>query len=167
MGEQQAFEYAQYNSPKSHQYFLDKLEEILPKNIAPIIISDAGFRNTWFRQVQRKGWFWLGRVRGEVSIKIEQLDWQWNKMLYPKATSKPLFLGRCQLARRAPLNCNAYLVKQTSKGRKAQGHSRTCQKHTASRLFAKNANEPWLLVTNIPNETLNATQITRLYAKRM
>ncbi|MCC4800878.1 transposase, partial [Enterovibrio norvegicus] len=37
----------------------------------------------------------------------------------------------------------------------------------ASRLFAKSANEPWLLVTNIPNDTLNAIQITRLYAKRM
>lgn len=164
---EQAFEYAQYNSPNTHQYFLDKLEKILPQDATPIIVSDAGFRNTWFRQVQAKGWCWLGRVRGEVSIKLERDDWQWNKKLYPKATSKPLFLGRCQLARRSPLNCYAYLVKQTPKGRKAKRHSRTCQKHSASRLFAKNAKEPWLLVTNIPTKTLNEVQITHLYAKRM
>ncbi|MDD1784450.1 IS4 family transposase [Enterovibrio sp. ZSDZ35] len=164
---EQAFEYAQYNSPITHQYFLDKVQELLPKETTPIIVSDAGFRNTWFRQVQSKGWFWLGRVRGEVSIKFGLRNWQWNKKLHHKATNKPQSLGRCQLARRSPLNCNAYLVKQTPKGRKAQRHSRTCQKHTASRLFAKGANEPWLLVTNIPSETLNAVQITRLYAKRM
>lgn len=164
---EQAFEYAQYNSPKTHQYFLDKLQEILPPSATPIIISDAGFRNTWFRQVQSKGWFWLGRVRGDVSIKMTQSDWQSNKTLYPDATSKPHSLGQCQLARRSPLTCNGYLVKQQPKGRKAQRHSRTGQKHTASRLFAKNANEPWLLVTNIPTETLNAVQICRLYAKRM
>ncbi|WP_233264405.1 transposase [Grimontia hollisae] len=126
-------------------------------------MSDAGFRNTWFRQVQSKGWFWLGRVRGDVSIKMTQSDWQSNKTLYPDATSKPHSLGQCQLARRSPLTCNGYVVKQ----QKAQRHSRTGQKHTASRLFAKNANEPWLLVTNIPTETLNAVQICRLYAKRM
>ncbi|WP_017012091.1 transposase, partial [Enterovibrio norvegicus] len=64
---EQAFEYAQYNSPKTHQRFLDKLDDILPLGATPIIVSDAGFRNTWFRQVEEKGWFWLGRVRGEVA----------------------------------------------------------------------------------------------------
>lgn len=66
---EQAFEYKNYNSPKSHQLFLDKLQTFLPEGCTPIIVLDAGFRNTWFRQVANKGWFWLGRVRGEVSIK--------------------------------------------------------------------------------------------------
>ncbi|HFQ5220956.1 TPA: IS4 family transposase, partial [Vibrio vulnificus] len=52
---EQAFEYKHYNSPKSHQLFLDKLQTLLPKGCTPIIISDAGFRNTWFRQVANKG----------------------------------------------------------------------------------------------------------------
>ncbi|RJG36231.1 IS4 family transposase, partial [Motilimonas pumila] len=65
---EQVFEYKHYNSPQSHQTFLDKLQKVLPKEASPIIVSDAGFRNTWFRQVQEKGWFWVGRVRGEVSL---------------------------------------------------------------------------------------------------
>ncbi|CZF87053.1 IS4 family transposase [Grimontia marina] len=158
---EQAFEYKQYNSPSSHQRFLDKLQDILPQGATPIVISDAGSRNTWFRQVQQKGWFWIGRVRGEVSIKLNRQDWQCNKALYHKAMSKPNDLGRCQLAKRSPLACQAYLVKQSPKGRKALRHARTSSKHTASKLFAKSANDPWLLVTNIPNQTLNAVQITR------
>ncbi|WP_281544251.1 IS4 family transposase [Grimontia sp. SpTr1] len=164
---EQAFEYKQYNSPSSHQRFLDKLQDILPQGATPIVISDAGSRNTWFRQVQQKGWFWIGRVRGEVSIKLNRQDWQCNKALYHKATSKPNDPGRCQLAKRSPLACQAYLVKQSPKGRKALRHARTSSKHTASKVFAKSANDPWLLVTNIPNQTLHAVQITRLYAKRM
>lgn len=98
---EQAFEYKNYNSPKSHQHFLDKLQSLLPKGCTPIIVSDAGFRNTWFRQVANKGWFWLGRVRGEVSIKCGEDSWQWNKTFYPQATDKPQFLGESQLAKRS------------------------------------------------------------------
>lgn len=164
---EQAFEYKHYNTPKSHQLFLDKLQTLLPKGYTPIIISDAGFRNTWFRQVANKGLFWLGRVRGEVSIKCGEGAWQWNKTFYPQATDKPLFLGESQLAKRSPLKCFAYLYKSHPKGRKAHRHSRTCQKHSAGKVFHKGSKEPWFLVTNIPNHVLNGVKITRLYAKRM
>ncbi len=164
---EQAFEYKQYNSPKSHQLFLDKLQQILPRGTCPIIVSDAGFRNTWFRQVENKGWFWLGRVRGEVYIKLQEQEWQWNKNLYPQATNKPKYLGPSQLARRSPLKCHAYLYKSAPKGRKARRHSRTCLKHSASHLYNKSAKEPWLLVTNVPNHIMNGSQITGLYTKRM
>lgn len=164
---EQAFEYKNYNSPKSHQLFLDKLQSLLPQDCTPIIISDAGFRNTWFRQVANKGWFWLGRVRGEVSIKCGESPWQSNKTFYAQATDKTLFLGESLLAKRSPLKCFAYLYKSHPKGRKAHRHTRTCQKHSAGKVFHKGAKEPWLLVTNIPNHVLNGIKITRLYAKRM
>lgn len=66
---EQTFEYGDYNSPRTHQRFLDTLQGILPDGCHPIVVTDAGFKNTWFRQVAQKGWFWLGRLRGEVSIK--------------------------------------------------------------------------------------------------
>ncbi|EOD5330340.1 IS4 family transposase, partial [Vibrio parahaemolyticus] len=164
---EQSFEYKNYNSPKSHQLFLDKLKSILPEECVPIIVSDAGFRNTWFRQVESMGWFWLGRVRGEVSIKLPEEDWCWNKTLYPAANSKVRYLGECKLAKRSPLKCCAYLYKSQPKGRKAHRHSRTCQKHSAGKVFNKGTKEPWLLVTNISNQILNGVKITNLYAKRM
>ncbi|CAK2691645.1 transposase [Vibrio crassostreae] len=164
---EQVFEYGQYNSPKSHQTFLDKLQSILPSKTSPIIVSDAGFRNTWFRQVQEKGWFWLGRVRGEVSIKQPHKPWVSNKTFYPTAVHKPKYLGHCLLAKRSPISCEAYVYKGLEKGRKAQRHSRTSQKHSATNLYQRSAKEPWLLATNVPRHILNEVQITNLYAKRM
>ncbi|MEC7308076.1 transposase [Vibrio crassostreae] len=57
--------------------------------------------------------------------------------------------------------------KGLEKGRKAQRHSRTSQKHSATHLNQRSAKEPWLLVTNVPRHILNEVQITNLYAKRM
>ncbi len=34
---EQAFEYKNYNSPKSHQYFLDKLQTLLPEGCTPLL----------------------------------------------------------------------------------------------------------------------------------
>jgi len=63
------FSFSQYNSPVSHNPFLKELAAILPQRCCPLIVTDAGYRNTWFREVERLGWFWLGRVRGEVSFR--------------------------------------------------------------------------------------------------
>ena len=126
---EEVFEYKQYNSPKSHQAFLDKLHNILPNQTLPIIVSDAGFRNTWFRQVQEKGWFWLGRARGEVSIKQTGQPWVSNKKFYSNANHKPAYLVTCLLAKRSPLTCEAYVYRGLDKGRKAKRHSRTSLKH--------------------------------------
>ncbi len=116
---EQAFKYKNYNSPRSQQLFLDKLKNILPEGCVPIIVSDAGFRSTWFRQVESMGWFWLGRVRGKVSIKLPEEDWCWNKTLYPAANSKARYLEECKLAKRSPLKCCAYLYKSQPKRQKS------------------------------------------------
>jgi hypothetical protein len=164
---EQVFEYKDYNSPRSHQIFLDNLATILPVDSTPIIVSDAGFRNTWFRQVEDKGWFWLVRVRGEVSIKQKGTTWQSNKSFYPDASDKPKHLGSCLLSRRGSIPCQAYLYKANEKGRKAKRHARTSQKHSATHLYQKSAKEPWLLATNVPRNALNEVQIVNLYSKRM
>ncbi|MFM2598210.1 hypothetical protein [Vibrio fortis] len=79
----------------------------------------------------------------------------------------PEFLGESQLAKRSPLKCFAYLYKNHSKGRKAHRHSRTCQKHSAGKVFHKGVKKLWLQVTKTPNHVLSGIKITRLYAKKM
>jgi hypothetical protein len=49
---------------KVHQEFLNKLKSILPKGCRPYIVTDAGFKNPWFRAVFALGWDYIGRVRG-------------------------------------------------------------------------------------------------------
>lgn len=46
----------QYNSPKAHKQFLQELSRVVPTSKHPIIITDAGFRGPWFREVEALGW---------------------------------------------------------------------------------------------------------------
>ncbi len=62
------FLFEDYNAPRSHNAFLVELANVLPQGCCPLIVTDAGYRNTWFREVERYGWFWLGRVRGDVGF---------------------------------------------------------------------------------------------------
>lgn len=48
---EQIFTFKNYNSPCSHQQFIDNFKAVLPSHVIPIIVTDAGFRNTWFRQI--------------------------------------------------------------------------------------------------------------------
>lgn len=63
------FSFAEYNSPVSHNPFLGELASILPSGCCPLIVTNAGYRNPWFREVEKHRWFWLGRVRGDVGFK--------------------------------------------------------------------------------------------------
>jgi hypothetical protein len=36
--------------------FLVKLRSILPVDCQPIIVTDAGFKNPWFKEIKRLGW---------------------------------------------------------------------------------------------------------------
>lgn len=53
---ERTFLFEDYNAPRSHNVFLAKLAQILPKNSCPLIVTDAGYRNTWFQQVASHGW---------------------------------------------------------------------------------------------------------------
>ena len=69
-----------YNSPKTHRRFLQRLREVLPPGCYPIIITDAGFRGPWFREVESYGWDWIGRVRNMVKYSVDGVGgWKYTK----------------------------------------------------------------------------------------
>ena len=49
-----------------HRKFLNKLADLLPEKVTPVLVTDAGFRGTWFKLVAAMGWDWIGRVRGNT-----------------------------------------------------------------------------------------------------
>ena len=51
---------------KVHASFLDTLKKLLSEDCVPIIVTDAGFKNPWFKKVTQLGWDYVGRVRGRV-----------------------------------------------------------------------------------------------------
>ena len=65
---EKCYQESELNSNVAHDALLDELERLLPDGSKPILISDAIYRITWFKSVESRGWYWLGRVRGNVHL---------------------------------------------------------------------------------------------------
>ena len=61
---EQSYHISEYGNYKTHKNFLHILHSLLPKDCHPIIVTDAGFRNNWFRLVQALD----GILWGELDI---------------------------------------------------------------------------------------------------
>jgi Transposase DDE domain len=58
-----------YNKPDVHRRFLRRLREVLPEQCVPIIVTDAGFRSPWMKEVAALGWDYICRVRGLTRLR--------------------------------------------------------------------------------------------------
>jgi hypothetical protein len=154
------------DSPKANQNFLKNLAKILPIGCCPIIVTDAGYRNPWFREVLRLGWDFVGRVRNKTQVcKKGQNSWEICKELYKTATLKAQNLGEFFLAKSNPLLCRMCSIKQKPKYRKKKnlkGHKVRC---SSSLKHAKRCKEPWLLATSLTS--YSAKKIITIYKLRM
>ena len=158
-----------YNSPRTHRRFLEQLRAVLPATCSPILVTDAGFRGPWFREVERYGWDWIGRVRNKVKYRLESEPgggrWSYTTALYPAATPRPRHLGRALLCRRQPYGCQLYVVRlyRRGRGRPPKGHGQS----TAAKRCRKLHKDPWLLATSLRHEAGAARRVVKLYALRM
>jgi len=60
-----------------HKRFLERLDCVLPaQQSAPIVLTDAGFRGTWFALVRAQGWDWVGRIRNREYVCSVTADQQ-------------------------------------------------------------------------------------------
>ncbi|MHA2219754.1 MAG: IS4 family transposase [Candidatus Hodarchaeales archaeon] len=152
---------------KAHEELLDELEQILPPGCKPILISDAGFKAPWFRAVQAKGWYWLNRVRGNVSLSLDAENWNSCQEFFSQATNKAKDLGQILYAKSSRFPCQGTLYKESKKNRqkrKKRGGKSNC---TTSKYQEKKANEPWLLIAHLPAYMKGPTHPVCLYKIRM
>jgi hypothetical protein len=156
------------NLPGTHLHFLNQLKTLLPKDSRPIIVTDAGFRNTWFKKVRALGWDYIGRIRHQTHYKTKnQGAWSPVKNLYSDAKTQALSLGQFLLAKSNPFPSYFYLIKQNKKYREKRNLAGKKIQCSASLKHAKRGNEPWLLASSIPETELSANEIILLYKKRM
>jgi hypothetical protein len=156
-----------YIKEKTHREFLNTLKKVLPENCKPIIITDAGFQNTWFQAVTELGWDFIGRVRNKTQYCAENNNWIPIKTLYEKATYKASYIGKVKLARSRPLLCAFYLVKQKKKHRVKRNLTGKKVRCSSSIKHEIRENEPWLIATSLISEEIDANGIVSLYKKRM
>jgi DDE family transposase len=154
-------------NPKVQQQFLARVAESLPAGCEPIVMTDAGFRATWFKAVAARGWAFVGRVRGRELVRSDSGVWIRATSLYAQATEQPRDLGRHTYVRSNPLEARLVLAKRLARGRHClniHGHRRAAN---SSLKCARAAQEPWLLAASMRLQHLTAASIVRLYAQRM
>jgi hypothetical protein len=163
---ERVFPFKRYNSPGAHRDFLRALHAILPAACRPIIVTDAGFRGPWFREVEKYGWDWVGRIRNKIKYYRAQTGrWCFTDSLYPQATTAPRYLGEVALSRRHRYLFRLYLVRahKTRVGRPP----RRGPKKPNTTMYRRLHRAPWLLATSLPHERGSERRIKQIYGLRM
>lgn len=146
--------------------FLQRLQALLPATAQPIIVADSGFRVPFYREVERLGWRWLGRVRGRDFIKLKH-RWRSCKRVFTEASETPTALGIGEWVRSNPLRAAFVLVRKPKQGRRAKTASGKRARSKKNLQAARNAREPWLLVASTRLADWPAKRLVKVYRQRM
>jgi Transposase DDE domain len=157
----------QYDKRSIRTEFLAHLAQIVGSTARPIIVTDAGFRASWYRAVEKQGWQWVGRLRGRTKIQLEH-DGPWvsYKDLFDRATSVAELLPSVRIVKSDATQCSLVIYKAKRRGRvRVTRRTKKPSQWWLSRYYARYHAEPWLLVTCI--DDLSAQQIVSVYKNRM
>lgn len=150
------------SNPDVEQRFLEALQRVLPDHCRPIIVTDAGYRNPWFRQVEALGWNFLGRLATHVYVRpLKGSQWARNDALERAASSRPTDLGLCATAMTHPMIQRVVVASRFKRNPRrspaprrrdfrGRGHQRTMDR---SRV-------PWVLATSLRD--LSAKRIVEM-----
>lgn len=156
------------NSPKVHKAFLKNLASLFPQECVPCIITDAGFKTPWFKEVKALGWNYVGRVACGTCMFNNGYGFRRATILFSKATKKAQFLGSYLLTKANAFKTNFYIYKGSSKNRhkwtktapKKISHDKDSKKH------GKSSREPWVLVSSFEGKS-SAKTVIQKYKLRM
>ena len=155
-------------NPHVHRAFLRTLQRLVPAGAIPIVVTDAGFRAPWLREVERLGWAFVGRVRNRDHVRFPKATgWVRSKSLYEHATVIPTHVGGCELVESHPLRCQLVLVKEPRKHRIHRSRLGQPVRSSSSRKQAAGHREPWLLAISECLAGYRADQLVACYRKRM
>lgn len=152
---------------KVQQAFLNTLfEEVNPK-ARVIIVTDAVFQNDWFRHIKSLGWDFIGRIRGNVRMRLDSKGEYWFRRQELQASTKPEYLGPGMLARSKYTRCDGhfYLHKKEPKGRKNKRSRCGIARPSQIKDARSAAKEPWLIFSSTNN--FKPREIMKLYSRRM
>ncbi|HZC02687.1 MAG TPA: IS4 family transposase, partial [Gammaproteobacteria bacterium] len=154
--------------PKTHRRFLQTLQKRLPPHCRPILVTEAGVRTPWFKQVEELGWDWVGRIRNRHEVQLPgEAPWVPCKSVYPRATSIPKPWGRAGVTPSNPIACQLGLYKAKPKGRVPLNRLGQASQSAHSRNHTKAQREPGLLGPSLPAGFKLAQKVVKLYALRM
>lgn len=112
-----------------------------------VIITDAGFRNAWFRHIKSLGWEFMGHIRGNTQLPLNNNGEKWHRTGELIAGDRPEYLEERTLSQSAYAQCNGhfYILKKKPKGRKHKRARCRIRRSKQVRCGRSAAKEPWLL----------------------
>ena len=159
-------------STKVHHYklsvseirrFLRELGRVLPAGCIPVLVTDAGFETPWLVEVEKLGWDYITRVRGQVHVR-HRGDWKRLDKIRALATKRAKNLGMVQMRRKSPVRRRMVLSKLPTP-RHRQVMTRTGpSRGTNYRVYRANAYEPIVAVTSL---RCRAQLVVEIYELRM
>ena len=164
----------QQGAPSAEKRFLQQLRALVPEDVVPILVTDAGFRTPWFRAVSAIGWHWVGRLRGRTQVKPrdepDKLDqWVDSRQLHVLASTTPHELPPMLANRSDPIDCRLVVYAKARQGRQNPNRRMPTRpsRSTSSLKASAREREPWLIVASPTLEAPSARQLVNLYARRM
>jgi hypothetical protein len=165
---EQVFSNQDYATPAVHQQFLLTLRRLLPETCHPVLVTDAGFRASWFKLANELQFEWVGRIRNRDMVRVQSAGtWNGCKTWYPQAKGYPCSLGQFEYARSNPIPCRLVIYKKPHKNRHNKtAFGKNARNHSSLKSRAAQI-EPWLLACSPSLADVSAKRIVDLYAGRM
>ncbi len=164
---EQSFEESQLNNSEVHQKFIEQVKLILPEGCEPIIISDAIFKTQWFQAIEAMGWYWIGRVRGNIQLSKGGGIFHTCTKFMKEATRKAKSLGQLFYSKQHQHPCIGTLYKEKPKGRTKKKKRGGKSKDGKDIYHSNKSQQPWLLVSHLPKPYQQAERVVKLYRLRM
>ena len=162
----EVYDLERLSNPTIQKDFLYMLNILLPAGCRPVIVTDAGFRGSWFQIVRKLGWDYVGRLGGWALIRREGDGWRRGKTICREAGDHHADLGMCLVTKAWRAERRVILAKRFQRNpTRPKARLRRSDRGRGNKRAVQRAKEPWLLVTSLQQGT--AADIIRIYAKRM
>jgi hypothetical protein len=147
--------------------FLATLTGLVPDGCWPVVVTDAGFGNHWFRAIVDMGWDYVGRTIGQVCIRSGEGDeWRHAHELYTEAGGQARDLGPCDLGLTNRISARIVLAKRYRRNpTRPKARRRHLDRGRSHQQAVQRAKQPWVLATSLPDKEAKA--VVRIYGKRM
>jgi hypothetical protein len=160
------YPYSKLANREVHRDFLIQLSELLPQDCKPILVTDAGFQNTWFEMVSQLEWDWVGRVGHARILTTTQSSWMKLSDCFRIASNHVQDLGVCEVAKKNQMQHRIILGKRFRRNpNRSKAPRRRSDRGHAPEQAKRRSMEPWVLVTSLLDKP--AIEIHRMYAHRM
>jgi hypothetical protein len=143
--------------------FLNQLRKVLPTDCRPILVTDAGFESAWLQEVERLGWHYVTRVRGQAKL-LHRGVWVGCQQLHRLATNRARNLGQLSFPKNTPFRRRVVLSKLPQSQHRRVRTRRGPGRDNNYKHYRKNAHEPLVLTTSL---SCRPSQVVAIYKTRM